>query len=86
MGPDLIAATQRRLPAIPWNVPISVQFACDERQRYSCRLCILHYGLKAGDHTLLFDTEAEALKHIAKHKKPDDVSDRPECRTAALRS
>lgn len=69
MGPGLIAAMQRRLPAIPWSRPIAVQFACDHRPRYGCRLCILRYGLKSGDRTHLFDTEAEAARHVAAHKQ-----------------
>lgn len=69
MGPDLVAAMQRRLRAIPWARPIAVQFACDHTPRYGCRLCILRYGLKSGDRTHLFDTEAEAAKHIAAHKR-----------------
>jgi CRP-like cAMP-binding protein len=50
MGPDADAAIHRRLYAIPWSHPITVQFACDDRPHYGCRLCILRYGLKSGDH------------------------------------
>ncbi len=30
MIPDAVLATRRRLPAIPWTVPITVHFACDD--------------------------------------------------------
>lgn len=69
MRPDLVAAMQRRLPAIPWSRPIAVQFACDDRPRYGCRLCILRYGLKSGDRSHLFNTEAEAARHVAAHEQ-----------------
>lgn len=69
MGPDSVAAMQWRLRAIPWSRPIAVQFACDYAPRYGCRLCILRYGLKSGDRTHLFETEAEAARHVAVHRQ-----------------
>lgn len=58
---------QARRPIIPWRQPIRVQFFCDERPMYGCRLCILIFGLKKGDRTHLYATEGEALNHIAGH-------------------
>jgi hypothetical protein len=62
-----VAEIKRRRPAIPWEVPIRVHFACDDRLLYGCRFCILRYGLKQGDHSRLFRSEAEALTHIQSH-------------------
>ncbi len=62
-----VAEMQRRLPAVPWDAPIRVHFACDGKPLYGCRLCILRYGLKAGDHTHLFTCEAEASSHTVRH-------------------
>ena len=67
MGPDSIKAMQRRLPAIPWHVPITVHFASEARPLFGCRFCILRFGLKNGDRTHLFVSETEARAHIATH-------------------
>ncbi len=69
MVPDAVVAMRRRLPAIPWAVPITVHFACDDKPLYGCRLCILRHGLRAGDRRHLFGSEVEALEHIATHAK-----------------
>ncbi len=67
MVPDAVAAIRRRLPAVPWTVPITVHFACDDKPLFGCRLCILRYGLRTGDRSHLFGSETEALAHIATH-------------------
>jgi hypothetical protein len=67
MIPDAVLAMRRRLPAIPWATPITVHLACDDKPLYGCRLCILCYGLRAGDRRHLFGSENEALEHIAAH-------------------
>jgi hypothetical protein len=72
---NAIAEVQRRLPAIPWDAPIRVHFSCDDEPLYGCRLCILRFGLKAGDRSRLFADEAEALSHIGTHA--DAASDKP---------
>jgi hypothetical protein len=53
--------------AIPWAKPIRVQFTCDDKPLFGCRLCILRYGLKTGDRTRLFTDEFEALSHTCSH-------------------
>ncbi len=73
MIPDAVLATRRRLPAIPWTVPITVHFACDDGRLFGCRLCILRYGLRAGDRRHLFGSETEALEHITDHVNASDV-------------
>jgi hypothetical protein len=62
-----VAEVQRRLPAIPWDAPIRVHFACDDKALFGCRLCILRFGLRPGDRSHLFTSEAEALAHTATH-------------------
>jgi len=54
---------------LPWAVPITVLFACDDKPSFGCRLCILRYGLRSGDRTHLFGSEAEARGPIATHTK-----------------
>jgi hypothetical protein len=71
MARDAIA--RQRLSAIPWDEPIHVHFACDDKPLFGCRLCILRFGLKAGDHRHLFRSETEALDHIASHAKTPDL-------------
>ncbi len=73
MIPDAVVAIRRRLPAIPWTVPITVHFACDDKPLFGCRLCILRYGLWTGDRRHLFGSETEALTHIATHSKGSDT-------------
>jgi hypothetical protein len=65
-------AMKRRLSAIPWDEPIHVHFACDDKPLFGCRLCILRFGLKAGDYRHLFRSEGEALDHIASHAGTPD--------------
>lgn len=67
--PDAVAAIRRRLPAVPWTVPITVHFVCDDKPLFGCRLCILRYGLRRDDRSHLFGSEAQALAHIATHGK-----------------
>ena len=72
MVPDAVAAIQERLRAVPWDVPIAVHFACDDRPLYGCRVCILRFGLRTGDRSHLFGSEEEALAHIATHGNATD--------------
>lgn len=67
MSPIAIAEIQRRLSSIPWREPIRVQFACDDRPLFGCRLCILTFGLRWGDRGRLFSDEADALSHTCRH-------------------
>jgi hypothetical protein len=67
MPPTVIAEIQRRLPAIPWREPIRVQFTCDDKPLYGCRLCILIFGLRYGDRGRLFADEIDALSHTCQH-------------------
>ena len=80
-----IAEIKRRQPAIPWDVPIRVHFACDDRPLYGCRYCILRYGLKSGDRTRLFFSEAEALAHTGSHVETAASRDRLEREAAERR-
>jgi hypothetical protein len=67
MPPKTVARIRQRLPAMPWGVPIRVQFSCDDEPLFGCRLCILRFGLKTGDRTRLYATEAGALSHTRAH-------------------
>lgn len=72
MQANSAARIQHSQKAIPWKEPIRVQFACDDRPLFGCRLCILMFGLRPGDHERLFPDQAEALRHICRHV--DDVA------------
>ena len=76
MLPNSVAEIQRRLRAIPWDVPIAVHFACDDRPLFGCRLCILRFGLKSGDRMRLFADEGEAWDHTCRHA--DALAQRPD--------
>lgn len=67
MSPHRVAEIRQRLRAIPWQEPIRVPFACDERPLFGCRLCILTFGLRRGECTHLFADEAEAWAHTTGH-------------------
>lgn len=68
MLPDhAIADICYRRPAIPWHEPIRVHFCYDEAPLYGCRLCILKFGLAAGDRGRLFADEAVATAHTGRH-------------------
>ena len=69
MCPDDVTRTRRRLSAVPWSAPIPIQFSCDDKPRYGCRLCILIFGLKPGDRHITFEDEAEASAHTRDHAK-----------------
>jgi len=66
---EAVAEIQRRQPSIPWEQPIRVHFACDDKPLFGCRTCILRFGLKTGDRSHLFADEAEAINHIAGHRR-----------------
>lgn len=68
MQTTAVAEIRARHPTIPWREPIRVQFFCDDRPMYGCRLCILKFGLKKGDRSHLFTGEREALNHISEHE------------------
>jgi hypothetical protein len=44
-----------------------VHFACDDAPLFACRLCILRFGLHAGDRQRLFADERAALSHTTRH-------------------
>lgn len=67
MPPNSVADLQRRLRAIPWEDPIRVAFACDDKPLFGCRLCILMFGLRRGERAGLFVDEAEAWAHTMAH-------------------
>ena len=67
MPPNSVADIQHRLRAIPWEEPIRVRFACDDRPLFGCRLCILMFGLRRGDRARLFADEADACTHTTRH-------------------
>ena len=77
MPPKTVAEIERRQRAVPWDCPILVHFACDDQPLYGCRRCILRFGLRLGDHTRLFGSEAEAFAHIATHRDPKNEEKRP---------
>jgi hypothetical protein len=64
---ETIAKIQRRRSSIPWEEPIRVHLTCDDRPLFGCRLCILRYGLKAGDRARLFTDENMAASHTGHH-------------------
>jgi hypothetical protein len=67
MQQNAVADVRRRLHTIPWDMPIRVQFYCDEAPLFGCRLCILRYGLRTGDRSYLFRSEDEAMLHTCSH-------------------
>ncbi len=67
MHQNAVADVRRRLQAIPWDMPIRVQFHCDDTPLFGCRLCILRFGLRTGDRSCLFDSEGEAMLHTFSH-------------------
>ncbi len=73
MVPDAVVEIRRRLPAVPWTVPIVVPFACGDKPLFGCRFCVLRYGLRTGDRSHLFGSEAEALAHISAHAETLDM-------------
>jgi len=69
MPPNFVAEIRQRLRAIPWEEPIRVPFACDDRPLLGCRLCILMFGLRRGERARLFADEAEAWAHTTRHAR-----------------
>jgi hypothetical protein len=67
MHQNAVADVRRRLHAIPWDMPIRVQFYCDNKPLFGCRLCILRFGLRNGGRSYLFHSEDEALLHTFSH-------------------
>ena len=74
MQTTAVAEIRARHPIIPWHEPIRVQFFCDDRPMYGCRLCILKFGLKKGDRSHLFAREGEALNYISEHETPSSAA------------
>lgn len=54
-----------RFPAIAWREPIRVGIIGYMREKWACRFCIAHFGLRAREHERLWDTREDAATHIA---------------------
>lgn len=62
-----VAEIQWRRRGVPWDEPIPVQFACDDKPMFGCRLCILMFGLKHGENDRLFADKTDASVHTCRH-------------------